>query len=106
MYGFDNSRGASFICCVQASNLCRLYFGQHFLHTVLLIEKNAPHLLLTNAICLQKQFMALVGQYDMPLFTSIFSSLYVPVPGLVLPDSPAIVVSLAAIWLASAGCLS
>ena len=50
--------------------------------------------------------MALVGQYDMPLFTSIFSSLYVPVPGLVLPDSPAIVVSLAAICSASAGWLS
>ena len=38
--------------------------------------------------------MSLVGQYDMPLFTSIFSSLYVPVPGLQLPDSTAIVVSL------------
>lgn len=35
--------------------------------------------------------MSLAGQYDMPLFTSIFSSLFAPVPGLLLPDSPAFV---------------
>ena len=30
---------------------------------------------------LQRQFMSLVGQYDMDLFTTIFSLLFVPVPG-------------------------
>ena len=30
--------------------------------------------------------MSLVGSYDLPLFTAIFSSLYVPIPGLALPD--------------------
>ena len=31
---------------------------------------------------MQRQFMSLVGQYDMDLFTTIFSLLYVPVIGL------------------------
>ena len=29
----------------------------------------------------QRQFMSLVGQYDMDLFTTIFGLLFVPVPG-------------------------
>lgn len=33
---------------------------------------------------LQRQFMSLVGQYDMGLFTTIFSLLFVPVPGFTL----------------------
>lgn len=37
-----------------------------------------------TSVCLhvvQRQFMSLVGQYDMDLFTTIFSLLFVPVPG-------------------------
>ena len=39
-------------------------------------------------LCLsvQRQFMSLVGQYDMDLFTTIFSLLYVPVPGMQIPE--------------------
>ena len=38
------------------------------------------------ALTLQRQFMSLVGQYDMDLFTAIFSLLYVPVPDFHLGD--------------------
>ncbi|DBA77294.1 TPA: hypothetical protein ACH3X2_000816 [Trebouxia sp. C0005] len=45
---------------------------------------------LENMVSGFRQFMSLVGQYDMDLFTSIFSLLYVPVPGFqldkMLPD--------------------
>lgn len=41
--------------------------------------------------------MSLVGQYDMDLFTSIFSLLYVPVPGFqldkMLPDEVSVSLS-------------
>ena len=44
----------------------------------------------TGCLVMQRQFMSLVGQYDMDLFTSIFSLLYAPVPGFqlanLLPD--------------------
>ncbi|KAL3141044.1 hypothetical protein ABBQ32_005555 [Trebouxia sp. C0010 RCD-2024] len=39
---------------------------------------------LENMVSAFRQFMSLVGQYDMGLFTTIFSLLFVPVPGFTL----------------------
>jgi len=49
---------------------------------------------LKRFLVVQRQFMSLVGQYDMDLFTSMFSLLYVPVPGFQLDNVLPVEVSL------------